>query len=405
MALGMFSSSILGMDAQSHALQTVAQNLANMNTIGYKSSNTMFHSLIGSTSSVRGNNSGLASSKSDVGGIGYYDRTNVDMQGVVTASNGKYDVAINGTGNAFFMSKDPSGEMFYSRAGNFNTRTEDGTTYLVNNAGLKMQGYAAMPNDGGFSSSLSDLTITYPNKIPSVPSSKIEVSANVPANGVETSSYGVNVYGPNNDGKTMNMLFTKTEGMVNTWDISFNVEGGTVSSAEPIQATFDSSGNLVTPKDMNVTVNWEDGSSNNIAMDISHMTQLDGSSGITHVSQNGRPGGDFLDSFIDKNGVLTAVYSNEATIAMGKIALAQFPAPNNLIPVSGTLFQASRDSGDHSLIEKSDNYIASQALEQSNVKVEEEFSRLVVVQRAYNLNSQSFTVGNEMMQTAINIKS
>ena len=109
MALSLFTPSVTGMDAHSHAMSTISTNIANLNTVGYKKSETMFYTLLGSQPVVKGNNSGLYSSRTDIDGVGYYDRTYVTDQGVVTSAAGSYNAAINGTGNAFFLVNDASG--------------------------------------------------------------------------------------------------------------------------------------------------------------------------------------------------------------------------------------------------------------------------------------------------------
>lgn len=396
--------SVTGMDAQSHALQTVSTNIANITTVGYKSSETLFYTMLGSTPVVKSNQSGLSSSRVDIHGVGYYDRTGVTQQGQVTASNNNYDVAINGTGNAFFSLKDRySGDIYYSRAGDFTTTTTNGQTYLVNNNGLRVQGFPALEG-GGFGGSPQDIIFNYPEKVPSTPTTKVEITANVPANGVETSSYGITIYGPNNDGETMNMLFTKVDGKVNTWNVTFDINGGTVSTAEPIEAVFSSDGKLLSPKDFTVDVAWNDGSSNTIAMNIENMTQYDGSSGITNVKQDGKEGGDFKFSAIGEEGIVYASYSNGATVNIAKLALTGFSAPDNLTPVSGTLFEANNATGNSYYLDSNKEYIKSQALERSTASVETEFSKMVVVQRAYGLNSSAFTTSDEMLQIAVNLK-
>lgn len=401
MALNLFMPSVTGMDAHSHAMSTISTNIANLTTVGYKKSETMFYTLLGSQPSVKGNNSGLYSSRADVEGVGYYDRTAVTEQGVVTSAAGDYNVAINGTGNAFFLVNDSAGNPYYTRAGAFETRTMGGDTYLIAPNGYTVQGFAAL-EEGGFAASPSDIIINPLAKMPSTPTTKAEVTANVPANGVDSSAYGITVYGPNNDGKTMNMVFSKVEGKINTWDVTFTVDGGTVA-AEPVEAVFDSSGQLLTPKNISLTVNWDnDEGSNSITLDISHMTQYDGSSGITHVSQDGRESGDFIKSYIDTDGILKASYTNNQTVNIAKLAVVGFEAPDNLESVSNTMFRANPNCGDSYFVE--DNVVQPNALETSNASVEEEFSNMVVIQRAYSLNAQSFTVADEMLQEAVNIK-
>ncbi len=404
MALSMFMPSTTGMTAQSHALETVGTNIANINTVGYKSSETMFYTLLGANPVVKGSQDGISSSRVDIHGVGYYDRTNVTQQGQVTASNNNYDVAINGTGNAFFTLKDRySGDVYYTRAGDFKTMSTNGSLYLVNNNGLRVQGFPALEG-GGFGGSPSDIVINYPEKIPSTPTTKASITANVPASGADTSSYGITIYGPNNDGETMNMLFTKVDGKVNTWNVTFDVNGGTVTTAEPIEAVFSPDGKLLSPKDFTVNVAWDDGSTNTIAMNIENMTQYDGSSGITDVKQDGKESGDFKFSAIGEEGIVYASYSNGQTVNIAKLALTGFSAPDNLTSVSGTLFEANGLTGDSYYLDSNKDFIKSQALERSTANVETEFTNMVVVQRAYGLNSSAFTASNEMLQLIVNLK-
>lgn len=404
MVLYAFMPSVTGMEAQSHALGQVSTNIANMTTVGYKSNETMFYTLLGSQPTVKSNQSGLSSSRVDIAGVGHYDRTNIERQGVVVNTSNNFDVAISGTGNAFFSVKDRySGDIYYTRAGNFSTRTTDGTTYLVNGNGLRVQGFSPLAG-GGFGTTPQDIVLEYMEKVPSKPTTQAEVVANVPANDVETSAYSITVYGPNNDGATMNMLFSKVEGKINTWNVTFTVDGGTAETAEPIEAVFDSNGQLLSPAAFNVNVTWEDGSTNNIAMNIQKMTQYAGSSGITKVAQDGKPSGNFQKAYIGEDGIVQALYSNGDTVQYGKLALTTFQSPENLVPVSGTLFEAGYGTGAATFVENNRDYIEPQALEQSTATVEQEFTKMMIVQRAYLLNSSSFTANNEMMQTVVSLK-
>lgn len=400
MALSIFTPSCTGMSAQSQALETVSTNIANIRTTGYKVSETMFYTLLGSQPIVKGNQSGLSSSHTDIDGVGYYNRNLIDMQGVVTSTGGNYDVAINGTGNAFFMVKDGE-DVYYTRAGDFETRTVDGKTYLITSGGLRVQGFPALEG-GGFGSNPEDIEIISPETIPPTPTSEMSITANVPADET-SSSYALTIYGEQYDGRTMNMKFDKVEGQNNIWDVSFVIEDGTVTTSEPVEVLFDANGQLVSPKNIDINIAWEDGTSQTVNIDISNMTQYTGSNELTNVTQDGMQSGRFSKSWIDENGVVQAVYSNGKTFNNAKLALVGFSAPNNLYPVSGTLFEAYPDAGESTYLETS-GLIQSQALESSTANVEEEFSTMMIVQRAYSLNATAFTTSDEMLQELVNLK-
>ncbi len=405
MALSIFFPSVTGLNAQSEAMSVVSENIANIRTVGYKSADALFQTMLGQQPATRNNATGLGASNTDVHGVNSYVRYNILQQGTITSTGNNYDVAINGS-NAFFVLNDEYGDTYYSRAGQFTTRTENGEVYLVNNSGYKLQGFMA-GEDGSFSGTLSDIVIKYPEKVPSVPTSEAEITANVPADGVDTSTYGITVYGENNDGRTLHMVFSKVEGKINTWNVNFTLEDGTVTS-QPVEAVFDSDGTLVSPKNISLNVSWDDGGSNNITLDISNMTQYAGSAGETYVSQDGFPGGDFRTSYIDKDGILKAEYGNGRVLDVAKIALVGFQAPENLTPISGTMFEYNSDVGESTYIMGHDtsnsNILVPQSVEASTANVEEEFSEMIVVQRAYSLNATTFTTANEMTSTVIDLK-
>ncbi len=403
MALSIFIPSTTGMEAQGHAMEQVANNVANSRTVGYKTNETMFYTLLGSNPVVKSNASGLNSSRVDVTGVGYYDRTNVLDQGVVTSTGNNYDVAISGENNAFFTLKDEFNNTFYSRAGNFSTRTENGVTYLVSQNGLKVQGFASIDGKQEFSAAPENIVIKYPEQIPPVPTTEATITANVPATGVDSSSYAMTIYAPTHDGETMNMIFKKVEGKANTWELSFHVEGGTATGSVT-EVTFDSRGNIETPKVLDVAINWDDGDTNSIHLDISNMTQLAGGPGTTYVKQDGAESGHFMKCFIDDEGIVKAYYSNGDTYNFAKLTLTGFSAPENLTPYEGTMFEANGMTGNSFYVDNN-NILVPQSLESSAVNIEEEFSNMIMIQRAYSTNAQTFTTSNEMLELLVDLKS
>ncbi len=404
MALSIFYPSVTGMEAHSHAMSTVSTNIANINTVGYKKQETLFQTLLGSQPVVKGNNSGLSSSRADITGVGTHDRTYVTSMGTIQLTGQTFDVAINSTGNAFFLTKDSGGHSYYTRAGNFETRTMGGTTYLISSNGYKVQGFKAN-GDGTFAANPEDIIIDPQETMPSNPTSKMDVVANVSAN-EPNNAYGLTVYGPNNDGRNMNMIFSKVEGKANTWSVDFVIEdGGTVASG-PIEVTFNDKGGVVSPKSLDIGIQWNEeagGGANSLSIDISKMTQYNGSNQITSVSQDGYPSGKFVSCYFDDNGVLKGKYTNEKTVDYAKLTLVGFEAPDNLEAVSNTMFQANANCGEAYYL-GSKGMITPEALESSTANVEESFSKMIVVQRAYSVNASAFTTADEMLQLLVDLK-
>jgi len=406
MALSIFTPSVTGMEAQSQALGTVSTNIANISTVGYRSVETMFQTLLGTTPATGNTNSGDASSRVGINGVSAYDRTLINQKGVVSVTGGDYDVAIDVT-NGFFMVEDSAGDVYYTRAGNFTTRGQDGEVYLVANNGYFVDGFAAVEG-GGFAGAPSKIVINAPEKSPVVPTSKVNIIANVPASGVDVTNYAFDVYGQNNDGNTVNMILKKDNTTANVWDLSFSMTNGTVAS-EPIEVIFDENGTLLSPREVSIEVTADNGDVNNVTIDISGLTQYAGDDVIVSITQDGRASSTLATTYIDSYGILQAEYKDGHKVNLAKLAVVGFDSPENLIQQSGTMFEASNDTGmSYYLIGPdtvSSSVLTAQAVESSPVNLEKEFSNLIVVQRAYTLNTTSFSTHNEMLQTAVDILS
>ena len=406
MALSSFTPSVTGLEAQSQALGTVSTNIANMSTVGYRAVNTEFQTLLGRTPSTGNTKVGDATSRVGINGVRAYDRTQITRQGNITPTGENYDVALD-VNNGFFMVQDSGGKIYYTRAGNFTLRTDNGETYLIANNGYNVDGFKAIKN-GEFEASTSPIIIDAPGISPSVPTTKVDISANVPATGVDTSTYSFQVYGANNDGNLVNMVFRKDETTNNLWHVLFDMPNGTVAGGG-VDVKFSSDGKLISPETIDITVTADNGDVNNVTVNISEMTQYAGDDTIVNVSQDGKASSMLARTYINNYGVVQAQYANGELIDIAKLAVVAFTAPENLIQENGTMFVTSNEVGDsyyligHDTV--SSSVLTSQAVESSPVNLEQEFSNLIIVQRAYSLNTSSFTANNEMLQTAVNILS
>lgn len=403
MPIASFIPSVTGMSAMSQALETVSENIANMSTTGYKQNETLFYTLLGSSGLNVGSQSGLASSRTSICGVGAYDRTNIGIEGEVQSTGNTLDVAITGNSDAFFTLDDGYGNLYYSRAGDFSKVTQNGTTYLVSSGGLYVQGFASINGEKEFAASPSNITVDPAQTIPQKETTEASIIANVPADDVDSSIYTIRIYSDSYDGANLNMVLTKVEGEENSWDLSFKLDEGT-ATASTQRVIFNSDGTIKTPDKVDVSIQWADGTSSNVAVDISGMTQYAGSSQTTSIEQNGYASGSLKSIGFDKEGILTAYYDNNNNVYLSKLALTGFTAPENLTPYNTTLYTANGETGNAYYLDNT-GLIVPESLEGSTVNLEQEFSQMIVVQRAYSLNAQTFTVNDEMLSTAIDIKS
>ena len=403
MTIASFIPSVTGMNAMSHAQQTVAENISNMNTAGYKQNETLFQTLLGSSGLNVGSQSGLASSRTSILGVDTYDRTNIDVEGLVRPTGNTFDVALSGKSNAFFELNDGYGTIYYTRAGDFTRSTQNGITYLLSSGGLYVQGFASLDGKDSFSSSPSNIVIDAPQNIPQKETTEATVIANVPANDVDTSVYAIRIYSDNYDGSSLNMVFDKIEGKENFWNLSFELEDGT-AVGDVSEVVFNTDGTLKTPQKVTTSIQWNDGSTSQVSIDISGMTQYAASSQVSTIEQNGWESGTLMNLAFNKDGVLNAHYDNGHDVSLAKLAVVGFTAPENLLPYNTTLFEATGEVGNSYFVD-TDNLISPESLESSTVDLAAEFSQMIVVQRAYSLNAQSFTVNDEMLSLLIDLKS
>ncbi|MBE6454682.1 MAG: flagellar hook-basal body complex protein [Alphaproteobacteria bacterium] len=403
MTLASFIPSVSGMTAMATAQQSVSENIANMSTTGYKQNETLFHTLLGSSGLNVGSQSGLSSSRASICGVDAYNRTNIGIEGIVKPTGNAFDVAFSGNSNAFFMLDDGYDNLFYSRAGDFHTINQGGKAYLMSSGGLYVQGFSAINGNDEFNNTPSDIVFENLNRIEQKETTEASIIANVPAKEVDSSIYSFYIYSKNYNGSNLNMVLKKVDGMKNTWDVLFETEDGKATS-ETLRIVFNEDGTIKTPKNIKVAINWNDGSSSNLDIDISKMTQFAANSQISNIQQNGTPSGDLLGFAFDKDGILRANYTNGDTYTIAKLAIVGFTSPENLTPYNTTLFEANGETG-NSYYANSDGLIVPESLESSTVNLEKEFSQMIVVQRAYSLNTQSFTVNDEMLSLLVDLKS
>jgi flagellar hook protein FlgE len=187
------------------------------------------------------------------------------------------------------------------------------------------------------------------------------------------------------------------------WNLSFELEDGSaVGNTDTV--IFNTDGSIASPENVSVSLNWDDGSTSNVDIDISEMTQLGINSEVVNIQQNGFPSGHLIALGFNDDGVLSARYSNDNELAIAKLAISGFVSPENLSPYNTTLFEANGEVGNEYYVD-TQGLIVPEAVESSTVNLEEEFARMITVQRAYSLNAQSLTVNDEMLSLLIDLKS
>lgn len=421
---GAMNTSALAMNAHSHTIGTIGTNIANVNTTSYKEVETLYQTM---KNHVTPRHSFFAVNTVDV--------RRTTQQGSIVSSGRAMDAAINGQG--FFVTNtqaDGTGETRYTRAGTFTgesytlgTSTNgsgdpDQGTRLITLNGDYVMGYRAN-DDGTFASSLS--SIDYANNAvdPGRSTSRIVMHGNLPsANGstrtyqtslpvvrTTTNSSGI----PTSETKTVNMTFNPVDGTAGRWNLVTSGGSGVTSvTTTPTALAFDGQGKLDTSATgtgtdtISMTLTYTDGTTQTVQVNMADFTQYSGDTDISirRMENNGITSGTLQGTYFTKTGELIGRFSNNTEKALYKLPLATFVNPEKLEALSGNSYRGTLEAGEETLVSlvagDTRSEILGSSLEMSNVDLEDQFSKMIVTQRAYSSAATVFRTSDEMSQTA-----
>jgi flagellar hook protein FlgE len=413
-------------------MSVIGNNIANANTIGFKSSRTIFGDLLSSQISGSG---GI----SQVGrGVGLSIVDNMFSQGTFENTESNTDLAVEGSG--FFMVSDPAtGNAVnqYTRAGSFRF---DADGYLVNPEGYNVMGYQLDVNGDTF----GDLVPIWANTqsfSQAGPTGNITLNTNIDSDSVaipggfdianpSTSSHyatSIQVYDSLGSTHLMTTYFTKTANLAWEWNTVVDggdVAGGTAGTLELVGQgvlNFDASGNidLTTSGTGNPlatagvfqttagTLDWNNGAdqTQQIAIDM-QTTQYASPSVVVSQEQDGFGTGTLVKLSVDEFGNIIGNFSNGTPRKIMQLALAKFTNPGALTKAGNNMFSESDASGPPTVgtVGSGVGNIFTNALELSNVDLAAEFVKMITTQRGFSANSKTITTTDEMLAEVINLK-
>ncbi len=396
---GVLRSGVSGMNAQSNKLGTVAENIQNSSTNGYKRASTEFSSLI--LPSSEGNyNSGSVTSRV---------RYTIADQGPIAYTTSASDLAISG--NGFFVVSDPSGSPYLTRAGNF---VKDGRTgNLVNAAGFTLMGYKL--GAGEVNPSLNSLDGVEPVNMASFAmqasgSTEGTFKGNLPDGATATvpptvtKQSSLQVYDKVGNPIKIDISLSK----INDTQWTISVANGTTS--EPLTPlpttsmtlTFNGDGQLTGPSVLNFGIPGGEP----FALDMAGMTQLAGDYDVTGEANGNAPSA-VKDVEFAADGTVYAVYEDGTRVGAYRIPLANVSSPDNLSPRAGNVYETTAASGGYQVgFPETSGFgsIASGALEGSNVDIGTELTAMIEAQTSYTANSKVFQTGSELLDVLMNLK-
>lgn len=422
---------VSGLSAQASAMATVADNITNINTVGYKGVEAQFRSLV---------TDGTASSSYSAGGVAAAPHALISKQGLLQASSSPTDLGIDGAG--FFVTRSgtgTSGTVSFTRAGSFRP---DEQGYLRNSAGYYLQGWA-LDTSGNYvnTGNLSALSPVRVGELTgtATPTTKVQMRANLQsttadyggtyaagdmATGAVTPAFSrsMEVYDAQGGAHRLTFAFLKTA--PNNWKAEIYADpAGDVTAANGLLASgsvvFNPDGSLDVAGSSpalfgSLSVSWTNqAASQPIALDLGSQDGLDGltqfgseSAMISSVIDGGLLG-NISSIEVTKQGRVSAIFEDGTARALYQLPLATFPNPDGLTRLPGNGFATSNASGSPALNEPTvlgAGAISSSTLEGSTVDLAGEFTNMIRFQRAYSASSRIITTVDDMLQEVSNLK-
>ncbi len=415
---GAFTNSVEAIQAQSNALGVISQNIANVNTVGYKSTTDEFQTVLSEQTAG-----------SQMLGVQPIAQQNITQQGSLESTGVFDNLAINGSGFFVLNSElDGSGSAVYTRAGDFTEQAvsssssttaslagslsspaTDTTSYLTDGQGNYLMGWAAVDGVADTSSGVSGLTAVgfdLGSTQNGQATTQVTLQGSLPAGSQDPVSASEPIY--DNSFNTQSLDLTFTPDGSDTWTVTYSVDpsvGTVVQPTTPQTISFDGAGNFDGTTGSNtVNIDWADGTTSSINVDLTQMSQLaSGSLVLNNTTQNGYASGTLEDVQFDSSGNLTGYYTNGQTQLLYTVPVATFSAPDQLNEISGTEFTQTANAGTLTVSPVSSlgsgTSLAPGNLESSNVDLNTQFTNLVTTQTAYNSATKVFSTANDMIET------
>ncbi len=416
-----FNAALSGLNANSNALSVVGNNIANANTIGFRSSTITFADVFANSYGARLNGAGLALQIGD--GVQTASiQTNLS-QGTLNEASSQLHAAVQG--NGFFVVRNSEGALNYTRAGDF---TIDNQGYLITPGGLQVQGYSAVNGVVTPGSSLTSLRIPIGQTLPPNTTTNATLRINLNSDAVTGSTFHatMEVFDSRGTSRTMDMTYTRLAD--GSFDMTATIDGtpaqlsanGGPAAGTPVNFVFDSLGNLTSPTSLAVVPDQTQlGGATLPNIDINlRETNPDGTPGAFNIvsyarvsnfsatTQDGFPAGELSGASIDPNGVILAIFSNGQSRPIGQYGLATFNSSEGLSRLGGNLFAETLASNQATIGAPGSGgrgLIAGGYLEQSNVNITNEFVKLIEAQRGFQANSRVINSLNETFQSLLQV--
>ena len=426
---GALYTGVAGLSANGRAMANTSTNIANVNTVGYKGSRNEFSSLLSS------NGTG-----SFTGGVQSISTPQISAQGNILQTSSATDLAISGQG-FFVVTQTPVAspvldEVMYTRSGSFQ---KDAEGYLRNSSGMYLQGWP-LDASGNIPANRNSVELVNLGQVTgaSLPTTTASLRANLKSSETIVTGYTVGamaagtitpqfetameIFDTQGGSRPVRLAFVKTAANQWRYEVMYDGTAADIGGAgnNPIASgtmTFNTNGTIATPAaNINVTVPFVAGSGlspQTIAFNFgtagqaNGFTQFDTTSSLYGSTIDGTLFGGLSGVRVDEEGFVVAQFTNGIERNLYKLPVATFANADGLGIVNGNAYRQTTQSGSPSMKaadEAGAGKISSKAVEQSTVDIAEEFSDMIIIQRAYSAASKIITTADEMLDELTRLK-
>jgi flagellar hook protein FlgE len=410
-----FSTALSALSADTTAINVVGNNLANLNTTGFKASGIDFQDLVYQSL-------GTGATNGQVGmGVGQVSAVQNFSQGSITTTNGSMDAALEGGG--FFVVKDANNNQLYTRAGNFQL---DASGNLLTSSGQNVQGWTATNGVVNTNGAIGNLSLPVGSVMAPAATTTMSMSVNLNSQAVTGAASGtfttpIQVYDAQGSAHTLTVTYTQTA--ANSWNYTVDIPAADLAKGGVPQVangtlTFDGSGNLLVPAAAagqqtikiagladgaaNFNVNWNlyDSAGNPT------ITQFAQTSGMSSPTQDGNAPGQVSKIGIQNGGMIVADYTNGQQVTLGQLAVASITNPSSLVQVGNNNLQASASTAQAALGTAGTGargQIVGGSLEASTSDMATQFTQLLTYERSYQAASRVISTNDQLLQETVNL--
>ena len=405
-------SGISGLRSHQTMLDVTGNNIANVNTTGFKSSQIQFQDTLSQVLSNAGGaqNGQGGTNPAQVGlGVRVAGITTNFTQGASQLTGRSTDMMIQGDG---FFAVRKGTETYYTRDGSFDF---DATGQMVlPGDGALVQGWAAVDGVIDTTAPLTDLSVPAGTLMAAQATGTATFQGNLDASAAPGTAItrSLTVYNATGEASTLNLTFTRGAAAGDPWTLAGSLvaaDGTTTSTvtynptpaapAVPGEVDFDpATGALTSPGTLTV---------GGVTVDLSTLTGFSGVDTVKGLTQDGHAAGTLQSFQLGQDGTITGSFSNGLKQVIGRLAMANFTNPAGLEKAGGSLFTTTVNSGTIQLGTPGSGgrgTLAGGSLEMSNVDLSSEFTNLIVAQRGFQANARVITTSDQVLQELVDLK-